>query len=87
MKIGTNPFTPTRNPTSERNALVKTILTESEKYSDDMALVKERFDYIEAQGAAMVMAKEDRVKRLYDHAFGRINMRDFIDTDAAFGDR
>jgi hypothetical protein len=85
MKIGTNPFTPTRNPTSERNALVKTILTESEKYSDDMALVKERFDYIEAQGAAMVMAKEDRVKRLYDHAFGRINMRDFIDTDAAFG--
>lgn len=60
---------------------VKVILTEKEKFGDEMALIKERFNFLESNGWAQVEGKRKRYKKLYDHAFSRIDISDYVQTE------
>lgn len=65
---------------------IKVILSEKEKFDDEMALIKERFNFLETTGWVQVEAKQQRYRKLYDHAFSRIDPEDYVKTEEILKD-
>jgi hypothetical protein len=63
---------------------VKFILTEKEKFDDDMAAVKRIFRYYESIGHVQVKMKDREVRKLYNLAYGQLNMEDYVEVDSEY---
>jgi len=60
---------------------VKFILTEEQKYANDKQAIKNIFNYYESLGRGQIAAKDKETRKLYNLAYGRINIEDYIEVD------
>jgi len=63
---------------------LKFVLSEKEKYDDDMSGVKQIFRYYESVGRMQVMSKAKEIRKLYNAAYGIIDIEEYVEVDPEF---
>ena len=68
----------------EEGAPIKFILTQDEKYVRDKENVKKIFRYYESIGHSQCNAKNKEVRKLYNNAYGVLDIEDYVEIDEDF---
>lgn len=81
-----NPGTKTKlvSTQGEETLPLKFVLTEQEKFKDDMAAVKRIDRFYESVGHFQTKQKDRETRKCYNLAYGKLNVEDYVEVEAQY---